>query len=176
MIPGAFRQEITQLKNSASAGETAPLAGSDELRKIIANAIGNEMAESVFYANAAESVKDTALRTLFKDFAREKLGHRDFLENYMAMDRGAMQSGMAKDYKVTDAFRTPELTPDMKPLDGMVLAIRRERESAATYRQLGDATMDAGQKTLYMDLVSLAQFRKSRLEDIYTNMAFPEAW
>ena len=87
-----------------------------------------------------------------------------------------MHFDTAKDYRVTDSIKTPKLSPDMKPLEGLVLAIKKELESMMMYTQLANASTDAGQKKLFMDLVSMERSHKSRLEDIYTNMAFPEAW
>ena len=44
------------------------------------------------------------------------------------------------------------------------------------YTQLANASTDASQKKLFADLASMERGHKARLEDIYTNMAFPEVW
>jgi rubrerythrin len=64
----------------------------------------------------------------------------------------------------------------MKPLDGLTLAIKKELEAMQMYTQLAEAQADAAQKKLFMDLAAMEQGHKSRLEDIYTGMAFPESW
>jgi len=41
---------------------------------------------------------------------------------------------------------------------------------------LANTSTDEGQKTIFTKLASMEREHKSRLEDIYTNMAFLEAW
>jgi len=87
-----------------------------------------------------------------------------------------MSFDTAHDYRVTDAQKTPPLMQDMQPLDGLVLAIKKEVESMLMYSQLADASTDNDQKILFLGLVAMERSHKSRLEEIYTNMAFPEVW
>ena len=94
----------------------------------------------------------------------------------MAKDLKVMHFDTAKDYKVTDSLKTPKLSPDMKPLEGLVLAIKKELESMLMYSQLANASTDAAQKKLFTELVAMERSHKARLEDIYTNQAFPEVW
>ena len=44
------------------------------------------------------------------------------------------------------------------------------------YTQLANTSTDAEQKNIFIELASMERGHKSRLEDIYTNMAFPEVW
>jgi rubrerythrin len=81
-----------------------------------------------------------------------------------------------KDYKVGDSLKTPALTPDLKPLDGLVLAIKKELEAMQMYTQLAGASTDPAQKKIFTELAGMERGHKARLEDIYTNMAFPEVW
>ena len=168
---------MTKTETMTNASTMTPTAfRNDEVRRIVATAIESEMAAYAFYSGAAGKASDRATKTLFESFATDKLGHRKFLENYLAADFSGVNFGMVNDYKVTDSLETPRLSPGMKPLDSMVLAIRKEHESVASYTQLAESTTDAGKKKMYANLASIAQSHKSRLEDIYTNMAYPEAW
>jgi rubrerythrin len=40
--------------------------------------------------------------------------------------------------KVVDALHTPPLTPDLKPIDGIVIAIKKELEAMQMYTQLAN--------------------------------------
>ncbi|HNJ81378.1 MAG TPA: ferritin family protein, partial [Methanoregulaceae archaeon] len=82
----------------------------------------------------------------------------------------------SKDYKIADSVKAPTLSADLKPLDGIVLAIKKELEAMQMYTQLADAQTDPEQKNLFTDLAAMERGHKARLEDIYTNMAFPESW
>jgi rubrerythrin len=75
-----------------------------------------------------------------------------------------------------DALPTPPLTVDLKPLEGLVIAIKNELEAMQMYTRLANASTDEAQKSVFLELASMERGHKSRLEDIYTNMAFPEAW
>jgi len=81
-----------------------------------------------------------------------------------------------KDYKVVNAMPSPPLSADMKPLDGLVVAIKKELEAMQMYTQLAGLSTDMEQKFLFTQLANMESGHKARLEDIYTNMAFPEVW
>ena len=87
-----------------------------------------------------------------------------------------MKFDAKKDYKVGDALPTPLLTITMKPLEGLVVAIKKELEAMQMYTQLAQASTDTEQQLLFSQLANMERGHKTRLEDIYTNMAFPEAW
>ena len=44
------------------------------------------------------------------------------------------------------------------------------------YTQLASLSDDTEQQLLFSQLANMERTHKARLEDIYTNMAFPEAW
>jgi len=44
------------------------------------------------------------------------------------------------------------------------------------YTQLAKTSADEAQKTVFLELASMERGHKSKLEDVYTNMAFPEIW
>jgi rubrerythrin len=64
----------------------------------------------------------------------------------------------------------------MKPIEGLVIAIKKELEAMQMYTQLANISSDEAQKNVFVELASMERGHKNRLEDIYTNMAFPEAW
>jgi rubrerythrin len=81
-----------------------------------------------------------------------------------------------KDYKVVNALPSPTLTPDLKPIDGIVVSIKKELEAMQMYTQLANLSTDTEQKFLFNQLANMESGHKARLEDLYTNMAFPEVW
>jgi rubrerythrin len=149
---------------------------STDYKKIISNAIDGEVETYTFYKNVSDRVKDKALKTLFLDLANEEKKHREFLQGFLEKGAKSMSFDTSKDYKVTDSLNTPALSPDMKPLEGLVLAIKKELEAMMMYTQLANASTDAEQIMLFNGLASMEKSHKARLEDIYTNMAFPEVW
>jgi rubrerythrin len=121
-------------------------------------------------------VKDAGLKTLFLDLAKDEKGHREYLQGLLLRDAKQMNFVAARDYKITDSLEEPTLSVDMKPLDGLVLAVKKELQAAQMYTQLAAASADAEQQMVFVQLANMEKGHKARLEDIYTNMAYPEAW
>lgn len=148
----------------------------DEFRKILSLAIEREIESYQFYSAVADKAKDNNLRYLFNELAEDETKHRRTLEGFMAKTPDKLHFSESKDYKIADTLPTPSLSTDLKPVDGVVIAIKKELEAMQMYTQLANASKDEGQKAVFIELASMERGHKSRLEDIYTNMAFPEAW
>jgi rubrerythrin len=91
-------------------------------------------------------------------------------------DVAKMHFDAKKDFKVVNAMPSPPLSADMKPLDGLVVAIKKELEAMQMYSQLAALSTETEQKFLFTQLANMESGHKARLEDLYTNMAFPEVW
>jgi rubrerythrin len=148
----------------------------EDYKKVIEMAIAREVESYSFYRGAADKVKDANLKKMFTELAGEETKHREFLQGLLAKPVKSLHFDTNKDYKVADAVPTPPLSTDLKPLDGMVIAIKKELEAMQMYTQLAKLSTDAEQKKLFTELASMERGHKARLEDIYTNMAFPESW
>jgi rubrerythrin len=148
----------------------------DEYKKIISLAIEREIEAYEFYRLVSERAKDNNLKSIFGDLAKDEQGHRRLLEGFLTKAPEKMHFSEAKDYKIADAVPTPPLTADLKPIEGIVISIKNELEAMQMYTQLANASADAAQKDVFLQLAAMERGHKSRLEDIYTNMAFPEAW
>jgi len=148
----------------------------EEYQKIIANAIDREVEAYSFYRSVSERVKDPALKAIFTELAGEETKHRTYLQAVLTQGKGAMHFSESADYRVTDSTASPALSPTMKPLDGLVLAIKKELDAMQMYSQLANANTDPEQKMIFQQLAAMEKGHKTRLEEIYTNMAFPEVW
>jgi rubrerythrin len=148
----------------------------EEYREILSIAINREVEAYTFYRSVADRVKDTNLKSLFGDLAGEETKHREFLQGLLSKDLGSLHFSAEKDYRIADTLKTPDLSPDLKPIDGIVIAIRKELDAMQMYTQLAGASTDPGQKNMFMELASMERGHKARLEDMYTSMAFPEVW
>lgn len=148
----------------------------NEYKKIITSAIECEIEAYTFYHSVSKKVKDKNLNSIFSKLAEDEQGHRRILEAFLAKAPEKMNFSESKDYKIVDALVTPPLTPDLKPVEGIVIAIKKELEAMQMYTQLANASTDAAQKNVFLELATMERGHKSKLEDIYTNMAFPEVW
>ncbi|HVN65560.1 MAG TPA: ferritin family protein [Methanomicrobiales archaeon] len=148
----------------------------EEYRKIIFDAISKEVESYVFYRSVTEKVADKALKSTFKELAGEEVKHREFLEGLLAKPLKELHFDESRDYKVSKTIERPTVNIDMKPLDGIKLAIKKEEDSMNLYKGLSAASQDAGMKKMFDSLMKMETSHKARLEDIYTNQAFPEVW
>ena len=149
---------------------------SDDAKKNISTAIEREVEAFTFYRTISDKVKDPALKKLFGELAGEEKQHREFLQGMLTKDVAKMAFDAKKDYKVVNAMPSPPLSADMKPLDGLVVAIKKELEAMQMYSQLAGLSTETEQKFLFTQLANMESGHKARLEDLYTNMAFPEVW
>jgi len=148
----------------------------EEYRKIIQNAISKEVESYVFYRSVEEKVKDGALKSTFRELAGEETKHREFLEGLLTKPMKELHFDESRDYKVAKTIERPDVTIDMKPIEGLKLAIKKEEDAMEMYKGLSAAARDAEVKRMFDSLAKMETSHKARLEDIYTNQAFPEAW
>ena len=148
----------------------------DEYKKIISLAIDREVEAFVFYRAVSDKAKDKNIKSIFNELAEEEQKHKRTLEGFLTKAPEKMHFSESSDYKIVDALPTPSLTTDLKPVEGLVIAIKNELEAMQMYTQLANASADTAQKNVFLELASMERGHKSKLEDIYTNMAFPETW
>lgn len=147
-----------------------------KFQDVIALAIGNEVTAQTFYQQVADNTTNPELKTIFAELALEEGKHKVYLEKLLTEDLVSVFFGDAADYKVSESLERPVLSLEMKPVDAITLAMKNEEDAMNLYRKLADQTSDGAKKTLFMELSKMEQMHKSRLEDVYTNMAFVEVW
>ena len=148
----------------------------EDAKKIIETAINKEIEAYTFYHGVADKAKSPMLKDLFTELAGEEKKHREFLQGMLTKDIAKMKFDASHDYKVGDNLPTPDLNVGMKPLEGLVVAIKKELQAMQMYTQLAKLAKDTETQFLFSQLANMERSHKARLEDIYTNMAFPEAW
>ena len=148
----------------------------EDYKKILLNAIDKEVEAYAFYQAISEKVNDSSLKSLFKELAEQETLHRKTLLEYLTGGKKELKFDEVKDYHLSDMIEKPGPSSDMKPLDGLKLAIKKEEEAKEMYEKLAEASPDADQKKIFEELAKMELGHKARLEDIYTNAAFAEAW
>ena len=147
----------------------------DEYKKIIKFAVANEIEAYDFYKGVSDKVKDAGLKKIFAELAEEEAKHRKFLEG-LTSGKAQMHFDESKDYKVAESIEKPKLSLSMKPADAIALAVKNEQEAMEMYKKMADCSIDAEQKKMFQSLANMEQGHKVKLEDTFTNMAFPEVW
>ncbi|HPF19743.1 MAG TPA: ferritin family protein [Syntrophomonas sp.] len=152
------------------------MGNSKDYISILSMAIENEVEAYEFYLGVSQKVEDPNIKSIFKELAEQELGHRDLLSSYLNSNVRPLNFGALPDYKVSETVDKPKLSMQMKPVDAIALAMKNEEDAMKMYTDLANSSADAAQKKLFMNLANMEKGHKVQLEDIYTNMAFPEAW
>jgi len=147
----------------------------EEFRKIITFAITNEIEAYDFYKAVSDKVKDAGLKKTFAGLADEEAKHRKLLESFTTGAK-QMRFDESKDYKVSKTIEKPKLSLSMKPVDAIALAVKNEEEAMDMYTQMASCSADAEQKNMFQSLANMEQGHKVKLEEVFTNIAFPEVW
>ncbi len=149
---------------------------SEVYKKILNMAIEGEIEAATFYQGVCDKTADDQLKPIFGGMAAEERKHRTLLEGFLADATRPMKFKAGQDYKVSETVERPKFSLEMKPVDAIMLAMKKEEDAMNMYLEFSRASDDAEQKGLFDNLAMMEQSHKARLEDIYTSMAFPEVW
>ena len=148
----------------------------EDFKRIISQAIEGEIEAYTYYRTVSQKVENAGLKNIFDELARDEKQHHSFLQGIMDKGFGSLHVEESHDYKVADNLSSPPLSIDLKPIDGITLAIRKELDAMQMYTQLSQVAGDPDEKKTFLELARMEKGHKARLEDIYTSMAFPEVW
>jgi rubrerythrin len=128
----------------------------EEAKKILSLAIDREVEAYTFYRTISDKAKDKAMKSIFDELAGEEKKHREFLQAFLAKEAKNLKfEATKKDYKIVEALPTPPLSPDLKPTEGLIIAIRKELEAMQMYTQLANASSDTEQQFLFQQLANM---------------------
>jgi len=147
-----------------------------DIAAILDMAILNEIEAHEFYKGVAAKTADKSVKGLFTEFAAEELKHRQLLEQLKKKPDLQAAFPASADYKVSEGVTLPALTTDLKPADAIALAMKKEEAAMRGYQGLAATAERPEAKQLFEGLARMEQGHKARMEDLYTNTAFPEAW
>lgn len=147
-----------------------------ELTKLFEMAIGREIEAYNYYKTVAERVQDDHMKEIFEDLAREEKGHEEALRKFKSDSTASVTFKAPPDYKVAESVEFPEVTIDMKPADGIALAMKKEQQAVEFYTQLAEWCTDAAIKGHYENLAAMELSHKHRLENLFVDIGYPEVW
>jgi rubrerythrin len=148
----------------------------EDFRRIISQAIDREIEAYTFYCTVADKVADAALKNIFIELADDELNHQDFLHQVMLKGSRALYVEESHNYKAVDNLELPTLSASFKPIDGILLAIRKKLDAMQMYTQISQAARDPEDKHAFLELARMEKNQKARLEDIYAKITFPDVW
>lgn len=149
---------------------------SQSYQDILNLAISNEVEAYEFYYAVSQKNLDSGLKSIFADLAAEEKKHEELLKGFLSNPDKPLKFKETSDYKVAETVERPPLTLEMKPVDAIALAMKKEEDAMNAYLTFAHNSSSEEQAAVFQELAKMEQGHKTRLEDMYTNMAFPEVW
>ncbi len=147
-----------------------------EYKDIIKQAIANEVEARKFYEDAANTLTDPHLKSLFTSLAQEEKKHRDILTKIYTSNTIDRYFSETRDYKVAETVEEPELSMEMRPADAFALAMKKEEEAMKQYTQMADLCDDDDKRQVFLDLAAMERDHKLKMETAFTDIGYPEVW
>ncbi len=146
------------------------------LKEVLQKAIRKEVESRLLYIGLSQKIRDEAAKDAFQELARQERGHQQLLEQYLrgALKEGTLSRGQVIDYKIAERLDQPEISPDMKLKDVLLLAANREKISHEFYLSLAQIHPAGEMKRLIEGLAAQELEHKQRVEFLYTEVAFPQ--
>ena len=146
------------------------------VNRILEIAIQKEIESQHLYNELSQKVTNDAAKDTLQQLSQQEQRHQNVLEQYrQGKLKGGMLSGeQVIDYKITEHFDQPEMSPNMQLKDIFLLAANREMHSHDLYRALAGLHPEGDTKRLLEELASQELEHKQKMEFLYTEMAFPQ--
>jgi rubrerythrin len=166
---------VKRLDGILAARAEAEGPAAREMPTIIARAIANEEAAAAFYRRAAEEVADAATREALAGLAKDEEEHKRLIEEFRSGARD-LPDEVPPGGSLVEEFGTPDFSPDMSPQDAFLLAARKEKLAVELYENWARLYPEGPERELLLKLADVERGHKARVEAMFANAAFPEAW
>jgi rubrerythrin len=142
--------------------------------EILDFAINSEQEAVEFYSGLANNAKNSEMKAVFEDFAREEMKHKARLMDIK--ETGIMLSSKEKvvDLKVADYVVSVEVSPDMPYSDALIVAMKKEKAAFKLYMALSNRAENSELKDLFLSLAMEESKHKLRFELEYDEFVLRE--
>ncbi|TFG63472.1 MAG: rubrerythrin [Spirochaetales bacterium] len=137
-------------------------------------AIKEEEGAYDFYLDLSEKVEKAWMKTVFRDFAQEELGHKKKLLEIKAGKALAPVKDKVMDLNLSDYLVDAEVVPNMDFQSALILAMKKEKSAFRLYTNLAAAMQEPGLKNIFLMLAQEEAKHKLRFEIEYDDFVFQE--
>ena len=146
-----------------------------EMTAIIARAIANEESSAAFYRQAASRVSDPVTREALEGLMRDEFEHKHILEEFRSGTR-PLPADSTSGGSLMESLGSPDFTAELSPADAFLLAAKKEKLAVEFYENWARLYAGGPERELLLKLAEVERRHKTKVEDLFTNTAFPEAW
>jgi rubrerythrin len=146
------------------------------LNSVLDIAINKEIEAQELYLDLSKKVVEQSAINMFLELSKVEKKHESMLRDYASgkLQEGALKGDDVIDYKIAEKLEQPPIEPDMSLADVLLLAANREKASNEFYVRLAAIHPPGEIKKLLEELASQELGHKHRIEDLYTQVAFPQ--
>ncbi len=136
-------------------------------------AISKEEEAAAFYTKLADTLR-TPIAQIFRDFAKEEVGHKEKLLQVKAGKQFAPIEAKIMDLKIGDYLVDAKPGEELDYQKALVLAMKKEKAAFRLYMDLHNAVADPNLKNLLMALAQEEAKHKLRFEVEYDDNILKE--
>ena len=166
---------FSRLNGILAARKATEDPATTEMDVIIARAISNEESSAAFYRQAAARVSDAVTRDALEGLMRDEIEHKHFIEEFKAGTR-PLPTETTSGGSLVESLGSPDFTAEMSPTDAFLLAAKKEKLAVQFYETWSKLYPDGTERNLLLGLAEVERRHKAKVESLFTNAAFPEAW
>ncbi len=144
------------------------------INDILDFAIAREQDAVDFYNRLATNARNTDMRQIFEQFAREEMGHKARLIKVKEEGLVALPSETVADLKIADYTVLDPERDDMTYEQALVLAMKREKAAFKLYLTLSERVANPEYKELFKQLAQEESRHKLRFELEYDEYVLRE--
>jgi rubrerythrin len=150
----------------------------NSIEAVLKRAIQLEVEAMTLYSNAAQTVKDDAVRQRLEEMAEQERGHKAKLEDVLAGNvRWAIRRSKAEpvtDLRLSDHLVGGSLEPNADYQDVLLFAARREKAAHDFYKAMGEMIDDKLTQNLFEMLAQEELRHKYVLEKTYEEVVYKD--
>jgi rubrerythrin len=145
---------------------------------VLKRAIQLEVEAMTLYSNAAQTVKDDAVRQRLEEMAEQERGHKAKLEDVLSGNvRWAIRRSKAEpvtDLRLSDHLVGGSVDPNADYQDVLLFAARREKAAHDFYKAMGEMIEDKLTQNLFEMLAQEELRHKYVLEKTYEEVVYKD--
>jgi len=142
--------------------------------ELLDHAIKREQDAADFYNDLSLKVKNSAMKDVFHDFAKEELGHKARLTSIKKGKLLASSSSKVMDLQIAEQIPDVEPKGELSYQQALMVAMKREKEAFKFYNDLAFATDDDGLRGTLLMLAQEEAKHKLRFEIEYDEHVLQE--
>jgi|AntRauTorcE11898_2_1112593.scaffolds.fasta_scaffold00888_7 rubrerythrin len=144
------------------------------INEILDFAMQSEQEAVDFYTALAEQASNKEMADIFKQFAKEEMGHKSRIMSIKENGTYTVPTGKVADLKIADYTVDVQPHPNMKYDEALMVAMKKEKAAFKLYNDLANRAPNESMKNLFLSLAQEESKHKLRFELEYDEYVMRE--